>query len=159
MKHSLKKWMSAPHLFFATSFLCLMLCLFSFCAEYIFGIIGCRLCHIERGLFFIGGVISFFGIFLYKHHKNWSYRLWYWGMVLFWILCFAVCAYHVGLQYHLFHVPQFCSVQISQSIEEFMKHQPISCDQKSLVIFSLPAPVYLSIISLILLALWTRKRP
>ena len=112
-----------------------------------FGIQGCRLCHIERWMMLAGGIFSLltwmtwtslFGLFA-------AYNA-----LFVWIAGCFTTLYHVGIQYHLFHVPTFCAVKNAETLSEFLSTPKISCDQRTLELFSIPSSVYLSILFAVL---------
>ena len=112
-----------------------------------FGIRGCLLCHIERWVLLAGGIFSLlagvfwpslFGLLMAYH------------ILFVWIGGGLTALYHAGVQYHLLPLPSFCSVQNAQTLTEFLSMPKVSCDQRTLELFSIPASVYLSILFAVL---------
>lgn len=112
-----------------------------------FGIKGCLLCHIERWVLLAGGIFSLLaGMFLSSVFG----LLMAYDALFAWIGGSLTALYHAGVQYHLFPLPPFCSVQDAQTLTEFLSMSKISCDQRTLELFSVPASVYLSILFAVL---------
>jgi disulfide bond formation protein DsbB len=67
-----------------------------------------------------------------------------------WIAASLTGLYHAGVQYHIFPLPSFCAVQNAETLSEFLSMPKISCDQRTLELFSIPASLYLGVFSIIL---------
>lgn len=107
--------------------------------------IGCKLCHVERWFLLIGGVSCFLTWIWWSKPFG---RLSAWTSLSLWMIGSGVAWYHVGIQYHVFPLPFFCSVQEADSLQQFLSLPSVTCDQRTLEIFSLPASLYLAILFL-----------
>jgi disulfide bond formation protein DsbB len=104
--------------------------------ETFFGYQGCFLCHVERGILFLAGILALY-----------NFKSWWSGLA--WISGCAVTLYHIGVQQKWLSVASFCRVYsphgdtVDAQMQDFLSHASISCDQVTLRIFGISAVIFL----------------
>ncbi len=110
--------------------------------EMFFDLASCRLCNVQRILFFLMAVISLIGIFI--HRKIFVL----WLMAFLSSCCCVLAAYHLCVQLGLVIDP--CIVNIPKDMEAF-KHalfgSPVHCS-KILLVAGIPISVWSFLLSL-----------
>lgn len=103
---------------------------------------GCRLCHLERWILLTGGWFSFLAWVWWPFHFA---RFMGYFTFLAWIIGSGTGLYHAGIQYGWIPLPSFCKVQDADSLDQFLSMPTITCNQRTLDFFSVPAALYLGI--------------
>lgn len=123
--------------------------------EHVFGLLACKLCHIQQGLYF--GVIVFSGLSILLC-RRWLYWVAVFGLSVEFIVAF----YHVGLEKGLFTDLLGCSDSSARSYDSFDDYKnalldlgkKVSCSKPALVVLGISMAGWNAIYSVILL-LWT----
>ncbi len=116
------------------------------------GISSCVLCKVER-FFFLGGG-TFAGLTCFMGDKKLLFSLKLLSVV--WFGGAGVALYHTAIQQHWVAAPGFCRVQepagetIEEMAENLLKLRHIPCDQITLSLGGIPAPIYLIFLMTIL---------
>ena len=105
---------------------------------------ACRLCHIERWLFLLMGILGLGRLFFSKMHGaiRWEKRC-AWAAMSTMIIGASVAAYHTAIQFHWIGLPEFCQLPDADTFHQFMALPTARCDQWTMTFLRLPMPVYL----------------
>ncbi|MGL5784327.1 MAG: disulfide bond formation protein B [Alphaproteobacteria bacterium] len=113
---------------------------------------SCVLCKVER-FFFLGGGM-FAGLTCFMGDRKLLLSLKFLSVV--WFGGAGVALYHTAVQQHWVEIPSFCRVQepagetVEEMAENLLKLRHIPCDQITLSLGGIPAPVYLIFLMTIL---------
>ena len=111
---------------------------------------ACRLCHFQRLALALAGLsCALFAV---------SGSVWIFSLAtLAWACLFGLSFYHVGVQFHLWSMPEFCQISWASNLDTFMAQPSARCDQRTLEIFGVPASIWLLLGSAVILVLagWT----
>lgn len=102
---------------------------------------ACRLCHIQRMIVLC--LAGSTGICLCIKNKGYLLRFFSYGIMMLWVIGAVTSLYHVGIQYHLLSMPQFCIVDNASTLDALLMAPHASCNQRTLDIGGIPASVYL----------------
>ncbi len=107
---------------------------------------ACRLCHIERLIFLVMGLLSALRI----GAKKWESLLGStlttflsWSVIGTSILGSLISLYHTAIQFHWIALPSFCKIPKTGTFEQFMALPSATCDEWTLSFLFIPMPVYL----------------
>jgi disulfide bond formation protein DsbB len=113
---------------------------------------ACILCHVERWIFLLGGVLAFL-TWIWRKAKG---GVWLCALLsLVWCVGSGIGFYHAAIQYHFLEKPSFCHVKevegdsLDSQLANFLAEPKASCDQRTLDIFSIPASLYIGVTLLI----------
>lgn len=128
---------------------CLGVGFFGMILEYA-GFPGCFLCWVERWLFLGAGSLAglVWGLSMVGA-TTMGMRISSLGCFMLLGITSGVSFYHSGIQYGVFPVPHFCTVEegkgdtVAAQLDDFLKQSTRpSCDEQTLTIWSIPASLY-----------------
>ncbi len=121
--------------------------------EHGFNVLPCKLCHYERIIFILAGIVSLLGLFIFPH----------WGrkMLPLLVTIFAsgtgVALYHVGIQEGIFTLPSFCApsalpegLNINEIRDFLLKTPFVPCNEVTFSILGLSLSWYNALLTLVL---------
>jgi disulfide bond formation protein DsbB len=109
---------------------------------------ACMLCKLERFFFLGGGIFAGLACFVGKKKLLCSLKL----LSVVWFGGAGVALYHTAIQHHWIAAPGFCRVQepegktVQEMAENLLNIRHIPCDQVTLSLGGISAPVYLIVL-------------
>lgn len=107
---------------------------------------ACRLCHVERLIFLVMGVLSGLRIGAKKWQSTVGSTMTTvltWSVIGTCMIGFLISIYHTAIQFHWIALPSFCEIPKAGTFEQFMALPSATCDQWTLTFLFIPMPVYL----------------
>jgi disulfide bond formation protein DsbB len=102
---------------------------------------ACRLCHIERWILGLMGLLALTRLAFCGHQPSRNgFSL---MMVLISGIGSCVSVYHTAIQFQWIALPHFCQLSDADTYAQFMALPTATCDQWTLTFLGLPAPLYL----------------